>query len=513
MGYFFYKTIIKLKCNPSVFNIFNTPKIKYLSQKINIVWLKRDLRTQDHAPMYFAEKANTPYLIIYIFDGVLLKHPDAGLRHQQFIYQSIQAMNTSLTPFNKSVIIFYGDSMDVFSFLNKKFKIDNIFSYQESGIEKSWQRDKSVSKFLKHKGIEWQEFQQNGVIRGLKNRKNWAKLWNGYMSQPLFHNQFVKRETIELIHPFKIPEKLKKQLKNYPKLFQAAGEKNAWRYLDSFLEDRGKNYQRHISRPTESRVSCSRMSPFISWGNLSIRQVFQYVNTHPNSQNHKRAFSAMLTRLHWHCHFTQKFEMECQYETRCINAGYELLKRVYNEEYIKAWKTATTGYPLIDACMRALDQTGWINFRMRALLVSFFTLNLDQDWRDGGYHLARIFLDYDPGIHYPQFQMQAGTTGINTIRLYNPIKNSIELDHMGCFVKKWLPELQNVPVEHIHEPWKMRPMEQSFCGVFIGKDYPQPIVDLQDSAKKARVKVWGHRKHPLVQKENKRILKIHVKRH
>ena len=218
----------------------------------------------------------------------------------------------------------------------------------------------------------------------------------------------------------------------------------------------------------------------------------------------------MLTRLHWHCHFIQKFEVECSYETDCINNGYELLEHEKNEAFIKAWETGQTGIPLVDACMRAVVQTGWINFRMRAMLVSFLTFNLDQDWRSGAYHLACQFLDYEPGIHYPQFQMQAGTTGVNTVRLYNPVKNSQEHDPEGIFIKKWIPELTNVPLAYIHEPWTMSLMEQNFCDVIIGEDYPSPVVDLKTSAQRAREKIWAHKKHPAVEREKKRILTTHV---
>lgn len=204
--------------------------------------------------------------------------------------------------------------------------------------------------------------------------------------------------------------------------------------------------------------------------------------------------------------------MECSYEHQCINAGYELLNHPLNEAFIQAWKTAQTGFPLIDACMKCLQETGWLNFRMRAMLVSFLCHHLNQDWRTGTYHLAGLFLDYEPGIHYPQFQMQAGTTGINIIRIYNPVKQSKEHDPDGLFIKKWLPQLEPVPTSFIHEPHKMTLIEQQMCHVYIGKDYPLPIVDIATSAKTARTAIWGHRDNALVKAENRRILLTHTRR-
>mgnify|MGYP005846432765 FL=1 len=483
-------------------------------QPIQVVWFKRDLRLSDHAPLVEATNSSLPTLLLYIFEPDLLQDGHYDARHWRFVWQSLQNLNNKLEPDGHAIQYVIEDSVSVFRKLHNKFGIAQIVSHEETGIGKTYQRDIAVADFCTSNQIVWKEFPTNAVVRGLMHRRDWNKRWYSRMKAARAQPDIGK------LIPFRLPAKLLELLRcqNLPvevitdhHLFQVGGVDEAQRCLHNFVHQRAANYNHHISKPEKSRTGCSRLSPYITWGNLSLRQVYQYVREHYKESSFKWHLRSFESRLRWHCHFIQKFETEPRMEFENMNRGYDDIRNKVNPHFVDAWKSGHTGFPLVDACMRCVEQTGYINFRMRAMLVSFLTHHLWQDWTTGAVHLGRCFLDFEPGIHYPQFQMQAGTSGPNSVRVYNPVKQSQDHDPEGVFIKQWVPELRNIPAEQIHEPWALSSMEQQMYGCTIGEDYPQRLVDHKKTYKKAVDVLWGKKSENEVKKENKRILKKHVK--
>ena len=480
--------------------------------EIQVVWLKRDLRLNDNEEITNALSTGGRVLLLYVFENLLLGDPHYSQRHWNFVKESIRDINERLKPHNSKVLAVRAEIIQAFNQIQSLYAINGVYSHQETGIEVTFERDKRFKRYIRNNTFDWIENINNGVRRGLKNREQWFESWNAYMRSPKFEftpadGQLLNLEEVEALEQLFITEDLKT-----PEVasFQKGGRTMAWRYANSFFESRHREYMYNISKPEASRESNSRLSPYLAWGNVSVREIFQKAKEVKATVKNKRHLSAFISRLRWQAHFIQKFEMEHIMEKASVNKGYHRLKKPISEEYQRAWKTGMTGFPLVDASMRCLIETGYVNFRMRALLVSFFTHILWQPWQDASQHLSKIFLDFEPGIHFPQLQMQAGETGINNLRIYNPIKNAKEHDPEAVFIKKWVPELAKLDLRFVHEPYLMTPLEEQLYDFRLGVDYPKPIVDINVNRKRASDILWKMKSDPEVRTENRRILSKHT---
>ena len=454
---------------------------------VNIVWFKKDLRSSDHAPLSEAALGEYPVLPIYVFEPDYWEQEDAALRHWEFTKQSLEFLRVDLSRLGQALVFRQGKILQVFEDLRKEFEINAIHSHQETGNTWTYERDKSVRAWGRVNGIKIIEYQNNSIVRGLVDRNNWAAKRDKFISKPIIEKPYIRPLEINLSQ-ISVDVIFKGHSVEINK--QIGGAKHGWKYLESFFQGRGNNYRKEMSSPLLAEASCSRISPYLAHGNLSVREVFHFVkDNHAKNRKMLTSTKSFKSRLAWKDHFGQKLEDDFSIEVGCLHKAFENLRpRTPDMTLLAAWESGETGFPFVDACMRYLRTTGWINFRMRAMLMSFASYHLWLDWRNSGKILANFFTDYDPGIHWPQVQMQSGTTGINTIRIYNPVKQGIDQDPDGVFIRKWVPELCHLSSDDLHK------VGTGANKLSFGSSYPEAVIDLDRAGKYAREKVWAVRK-------------------
>ena len=471
---------------------------------MNIVWFKRDLRIFDHSPLRNAiSRGNT--CALYVLEREYWKLPDTSLRHWDFTRDCLRELDEQLRGINLKLIVRSGNALTILREMHSNHGIDGLFSHEETGNLWQRQRDKKIRAWCNETGILWHENQQFGVIRGLKSRNGWSKKWSSFMAQPLLNPP----RKLHVVQPLSTNPSSKKifyrRTAHSSAERQQGGRSNGVKVLESFLKNRSMGYQKNLSSPLTAYDNCSRISPYIAYGCLSMREVVQATRGRMEELKSEdvvvnkswiSSLRSFYARLHWHCHFIQKLEDEPLFEIQNVHSTYDGMRdeEKMDIDCYNAWATGKTGFPFVDACMRALIELGWINFRMRAMLQAFASYHLWLHWRFSGLHLARLFTDYEPGIHWNQAQMQSGTTGINTLRIYNPVKQSMDHDPQGHFIRRWVPELSLINGNFIHEPWKMTPAQQETQNCIIGVQYPEPIINHIEAAKNARARVYGRRK-------------------
>lgn len=459
-------------------------------------WIKRDFRVFDNAALQRAMESDR-IIPLFIIEPAIWDGPDASVFHQKAQAQALQDLRRQLQDRGSDLSVVGGSAVDVLSQLRDRFGFDTLVSYDEVGLNHTYARDKRVSQWCQRNNVGWHQPRFQGVIRGLNDRDNRLREFNAFIENDVITAPDRIETPDNLFTGW--PETIKRVLGKKPQM-QTVTRSAGAEVLRNFLNQRGINYQGNISSMNTAPDFASRLSVHLAWGTLSLREVFQHTRarkqqveeqSHPQAGKWKRSLSSFESRLYWHSHFIQKLEDEPQMEFVPQNRAFVDVDWENDQQKLRAWRHGQTGIPMIDASIRCFRETGYLNFRCRAMITSFACHALHLSWRQIIYPLAKMMTDYVPGIHVPQLQMQAGVTGINTIRVYNPNKQMQDHDPQARFVKQWCPQLEDYSPEEIYKHG---------TGERLIEKYPDPIVDEKERRKEMQDQLYSIKQSDEAQK-------------
>lgn len=489
-------------------HIFFNYRLSIHMQYISLIRYKKDLRIADHLPLYEACQWDLPVIGLYVREPDIMHHPDYSHFHQYRTQESLKDLKSSLSHLNIPLIVMYGSVQQALDTISQYYTIQSLLAHEETGNALTYDRDRTIIKYCKNHHISFHEYPSNGVVRKLPSRDARDTIRKQRILKPLTPIPSPRQ-------PFFLSQWLqdiaRQSLVWFPRVYQPATRthprdqpwEQSWQERLQHFVHRAWSYRYAMSRPelSVSVSDSSRLSGFLTYGNLSIKQVYHATSTaisqlakqHATSTDEsiKKSYNrqivslnAFRSRLHRHCHFIQKLESRTAIEFSNQNTVFDTMRTTINTDIIDKRYYGQTGIPMIDAGMRCLQATWWINFRMRATLVSFICNTCMQPRQAIAHQLARIFLDYEPGIHYSQLQMQAWTTGINTIRIYNPIKQLSEKDSDLTFVRRWVPELGDLSPDEVK---LLGTAEGTALLESKNHPYPRPIIDVIQANREARL--------------------------
>ncbi len=476
-------------------------------------WIKRDFRIIDNECLHSAMLDCSEVLPFFCWESKIVNSDDYSIFHFQAQWQALEGLLESVEERGGNIEVVCGDIIHELENLFQNYSFTHLYSHEETGNLISYQRDREVANWCKTRGVHWTEISQNSVLRGgnaEKRRKNSSSVDFRKIKPIPSPKEIHSPKNTRLEFPKLKWSELCGRLSKFAgcsKLssLQTVDEKNAWTTLESFFSFRARRYSGGISSPNTAFENGSRLSVHLTWGTISLRSVFSQLDSRRNELNEendkslwKRSLRAFESRLYWRDHFIQRLESVSDMEERVLNRAYENLQYEDRPDLLDSWLAGQTGYPMVDACMRCLNETGFMNFRMRAMLVSFACFGLHLSWRTIHQPLARLFTDYEPGIHLSQIQMQAGVIGINALRVYSPSKQFLDHDKSAQFVKRWVPELTGrtcVEIAHADQ-----------CNL---PEYTRPIVNQAIRSKQMKDQIYLIRKSEQGRFESSKTLKSH----